>query len=282
VAHPPDTVEEFDVSGHNASIADARRINGSTWRVLLDSVPVVPSRTWGREIAEAYDEASAAMFAPAVLDPTVELLYDLAQGGPALEFAIGTGRVALLLAARGVAVSGIELSPHMAEQLRGKPGGENLPVSIGDMTTTRVAGTFTLVYLVWNAIMNVTTQDEQVAVFANAAAHLSPGGCFVVEVGVPEPPAKGEVARIFTMEPNRVGVDTYDDLVGQILSSHHWLALGNRFVHNSAPYRYVWPSELDLMARLVGLRVRDRWSGWHREPFTSESTTQVAVFEKRS
>ena len=233
-------------------------------------------------MAEVYDAMSAAMFEPAVLGPTVEVLLDLARGGPALELAIGTGRVALPLAARGIAVSGIELSPHMAEQLRDKPGAAEVAVTVGDMTTARAPGTFRLVYLVWNAIMNVTTQDEQVAVFTNAAAHLEPGGSFVIEVVVPRPPdlRKAEIGRVFTMADDHVGIDTFDDPVGQISSSHHWMAVGGRLVRHSAPFRYVWPSELDLMARVAGMRVRDRWAGWDRSPFTSDSVSQVAVFEK--
>jgi hypothetical protein len=170
----------------------------------------------------------------------------------------------------------------MVEQLRAKPGGDAVPVAIGDMTTTRVAGTFKLVYLVWNAIMNVTTQQEQVAVFTNAAAHLESGGRFVVEVGVPEPTRRplGELGRVFTMEDNHVGIDTYDDPIGQILSSHHWMEIHGHLVHHSAPYRYVWPSELELMGQLAGLRLTQRWAGWRRQPFTVSSSSQVAVFEK--
>jgi SAM-dependent methyltransferase len=238
--------------------------------------------TWGPEMAAVYDATYRSQFEPAVLEPMVDLLAALASGGPALEFAVGTGRVALALSARSVSVSGIELSTHMAEQLRLKPGADAVPVTIGDMTTTRVPGRFALVYLVVNTIMNVTTQDEQVAVFANAAAHLDPGGCFVVEVIVPQlrrvPP--GESSRVFTLEPDHVGIETFDDLVGQIASSHHWIERDGRLTRHSAPYRYVWPSELDLMARLAGLRLRDRWAGWDKEPFTSDSTSQVAVFEK--
>ncbi|MFI5040972.1 MAG: class I SAM-dependent DNA methyltransferase [Acidimicrobiales bacterium] len=242
----------------------------------------MPSLMWGPEVADAYDSTSTAMFEPAVLDPTVELLCELARGGPALELAIGTGRVALPLVARGVRVSGIELSPHMAERLRAKPGAEDLVVTIGDMTTARVPGAFRLVYLVWNAIMNVTTQDEQVAVFVNAAAHLEPDGFFVVEVDVPQPPTvpSAEIGRVFTMEDDHVGIDTFDDRVGQISSSHHWMAVGGRLIRHSAPYRYVWPSELDLMARIAGLSLKHRWAGWNRAAFTSDSTNQVAVFEK--
>jgi SAM-dependent methyltransferase len=240
------------------------------------------SITWGRDVAEVYDAAYSAMFEPSVLDPTVDLLAELARDGPALELALGTGRVALALSARGVSVHGIELSPHMVEQLRAKPGGDAVPVTIGDMTTTRVPGRFILVYLVANTIMNVTTQDDQLAVFANAAAHLQPGGCFVIEVIVPQvrrvPP--GEVGRIFTLDPDHVGIETFDDLVGQVAWSHHWVEVGGRLVRHSAPYRYVWPSELDLMARIANFRLRERWSGWDQAPFTSDSASQVAVFER--
>jgi SAM-dependent methyltransferase len=242
----------------------------------------MPTVMWGREVAEVYDITSAAMFDPAVLDPVVDTLAELAGGGSALEFAIGTGRVALPLSARGISVQGIELSPHMAEQLRGKPGADAIPVTIGDMATTRVAGAFKLVYLVFNTIMNVTTQDEQIAVFDNAAAHLLPGGVFVVEVLVPQlrrlPPT--ELGRVFAMADDHVGIETFDDVEGQISWSHHWRQVDGRLVRHSAPYRYVWPSELDLMARLAGLRLRHRWSGWRRQPFTSGSVDQVVVYEK--
>lgn len=239
--------------------------------------------TWGRDIAEVYDATAAAMFDPAVLDPTVALLAELAGKGPALELAIGTGRVALPLLARGVRVAGIELSAAMVDELRAKPGGADVPVVVGDMATTRVPGTFTLVYVVWNSIMNLTTQDEQVAVFESAAAHLGSGGHFVVEVAVPriadfgagDPPA-----RVFTHEPGHVGIDTLDDPVGQISSSHHWFSVDGRLVHHSAQYRYVWPEELDLMARVAGLHRRERWADWHRAPFTAESASQVAVYAK--
>ena len=242
------------------------------------------STDWGKDVAEAYDATSAAMFAPEVLDPTVDLLFELARRGPALEFAIGTGRVALPLSARGIEVRGIERSRDMADQLRRKPGAESITVTLGDMTTTRVAGAFKLVYLVYNTIMNVTTQQEQVAVFNNAAAHLEPGGCFVVEVLVPQlrRVSPGEAGRVFILEPEHVGIETFDDQVGQISWSHHWMQVNGQLVHHSAPYRYVWPSELDLMAQLAGLRLRDRWAWWTRAPFTSDSSHQVAVFEKLS
>lgn len=240
------------------------------------------SITWGRDIAEVYDEVYATKFASAALDPMVHVLSDLARGGPVLEFAVGTGRVALPLAERGIRVHGIELSPSMVERLRAKPGADAVAVTVGDMTRTRLPGAFTLVYLVANTIMNVTTQDEQIAVFANAAAHLEPGGCFVIELMVPQlqhvPP--GGTARVFRHDPDHVGIETFDDQVGQIAWSHHWMHVGGRLVRHSAPYRYVWPPELKLMGTTAGLVLRDRWADWQRSPFISDSTTQVAVFEK--
>jgi SAM-dependent methyltransferase len=249
---------------------------------MLAQIAGMASITWGPEIAEVYDRANAAASGPAVLEPMLDVLAGLAGRGPALELAVGTGRVALPLAGRGITVAGIELSPHMVERLRAKPGADAVAVTVGDMTTARVPGSFTLVYLVANTIMNVTTQDEQVAVFANASAHLAPGGCFVVEVIVPQlqhvPP--GDTARVFQHDPDHVGIETFDDQVGQVSWSHHWMDVDGRLVRHSAPYRYVWPSELKLMAALAGLRLRDRWADWHRSPFTSESASQVAVFEK--
>jgi SAM-dependent methyltransferase len=241
------------------------------------------SITWDADIAEVYDETYAAMFEPSVLGPMAGLLAELARGGPALEFASGTGRVALALSARGVTVRGLELSRPMAGQLTAKPGAAAVPVTIGDMTNERVPGApFALVYLVANTIMNVTTQDDQLAVFANAAAHLEPGGFFVVEVIVPQlrRVPRGETGWVFTLDPDHVGIETFDDPVGQVAWSHHWIHAGGRLVRQSAPYRYVWPSELDLMGKLAGLRLRDRWAGWDRAPFTADSPSQVAVFEK--
>jgi SAM-dependent methyltransferase len=236
---------------------------------------------WERDIADAYDQTTANMFERSVVGPTVDFLADLADGGAVLEFAIGTGRIALPLAARGLRVHGIELSPHMVERLRSKPGASTIDVTIGDMTTTRVPGSFAVVYLVFNTITNVTTQAEQVAVFRNAAAHLEPGGCFVVEVVVPQLRRLpvGEVGRVFELETDHVGIETFDDLVGQVSWSHHWMSVDGQLVRHSAPYRYVWPSELDLMAQLAGLRVRERWATWSRAPFTSESTSQVVAYE---
>jgi SAM-dependent methyltransferase len=238
---------------------------------------------WDQDIAETYDKTNAAISTPEVLAPMVGVLAQLAGDGPALEFAIGTGRVALPLRAAGVAVHGLELSRPMAEQLRAKPGAGAVPVTIGNMAADQVpGGPFNLVYLVYNTIMNVTTQDEQLAVFANAAAHLAPGGCFVLEVMVPQlyrfPP--GGTGWVFEHDPGHVAIETLDDLAGQIASSHHWLEVGGRMVCHSAPYRYIWPSETDLMARITGFRVRDRWGGWDKASFTSDSQTQVAVFEK--
>jgi SAM-dependent methyltransferase len=221
------------------------------------------------------------MFEPAVVDPVVEFLAELAGGGRTLEFGIGTGRIALPLARRGVSVHGIELSKAMVARLRAKPGGEDIGVSIGDFATTTVDGTFTVAYLVFNTIMNLTTQRAQVACFRNAAAHLEPGGCFVIEVVVPElrrlPP--GETVRPFHTSATRWGFDEYD-VANQGLISHHVEDVDGRVEHSAIPFRYVWPAELDLMAELAGMRLRGRWSGWKREPFTSESREHVSVWEK--
>jgi SAM-dependent methyltransferase len=243
--------------------------------------PVGPI-VWGKEIAEVYDATYAAQAEPSVIDPMVDLLAPLVGDGAALEFAIGTGRIALPLSARGVAVHGIELSPDMVEQLRCKPGADAVPVTIGDMATTRLTDSFDLVYIVANSIMNLTTQEEQIAVFSNAAAHLELGGHFVMELIVPQlrrvPPS--EVGWIFRLDPDHVGIETFDDVVAQVAWSHHWIENDGRLVHHSAPYRYIWPSELLLMARLTGFELQDRWGGWDRSPFTSESGNQVTVFVK--
>jgi SAM-dependent methyltransferase len=237
---------------------------------------------WGEESAAGYDEDPRSLFDPYVLGPTIDLLADLAGDGAALEFAIGTGRVALPLAARGVPVSGIELSTPMAARLRAKDEAQLIKVTIGDMATTRVDGSFRLVYLVFNAIGLLTTQEQQVACFANAAAHLEPGGLFLIEVGVPDlrrlPP--GEDARVFAHSPGYVGYDRYTDLVAQQAMSHHFVADGPVVGEHKTPFRYVWPSELDLMARLAGMTLRDRWAYWDRSTFTSDSTSHVSVWEK--
>jgi SAM-dependent methyltransferase len=237
---------------------------------------------FGEDVAERYDESSAEMFNPAVVDSTVGLLAELVGDGAALEFAVGTGRVALPLAALGVPVSGIDLSSAMVKQLRAKDGADRIDVTIGDIATTRVEGSFRLVYLVYNTIGNLFTQDRQVACFTNAAAHLEPGGCFVIEVGVPalRRLLPGEDARVFAHAPGYVGYDRYTDVVAQQAVSHHFLADGSGVRDVRTPFRYVWPSELDLMARLAGMSLRDRWADWDRSPFTGESTSHVSVWEK--
>jgi len=236
---------------------------------------------FGEPVAATYDEESAEMFAPAAVDPVVDLLAGLAGGGRALELGIGTGRIALPLAARGVPVHGIELSRAMVARLRAKPGGAQIGVTIGDFATARAEGTFTLAYLVFNTIMNLTTQEAQVACFRNVAAHLAPGGCFVIEVHVPQlrrlPP--GQNAVPFHVSPTRWAFDVYDTAT-QAMSSNYIEVEGGRGKHTSFPFRYVWPAELDLMAQLAGMRLRERWGGWRREPFTSESDQHVSIWEK--
>lgn len=237
------------------------------------------SEVWDAETARTYDEDSADMFAPDVLDPTVDLLAELAAGGPALELAVGTGRVAVPLAARGLDVSGIELSEPMAARLRARTS--EVPVTIGDMATTRVGDGFALVYLVFNTISNLRTQDEQVACFENAAAHLAPGGRFVVELWVPPlrrlPP--GQLAAPFDVSEGHLGFDTYD-LVTQECVSHHYRRDGSAIRYGAGRFRYAWPAELDLMARIAGLRPESRWADWRRAPYTSESTSHVSVWRK--
>jgi SAM-dependent methyltransferase len=242
----------------------------------------VPENHFGEEVAAAYDRSAGAEFDPAVIAATVDVLANLAGDGAALELAVGTGRVALPLAARGVSVSGIELSTAMADRLRAKDTEDRVAVTIGDMATTRVNGSFRLVYLVFNTIGNLVTQDAQVACFANAAAHLEPGGRFLIEVGVPDlrrlPP--GQDAVVFSHAPGYVGYDRYTDLVAQQAVSHHFFADGSGTRELRTPFRYVWPSELDLMARLAGLSLQDRWAGWDRAPFTGDSTSHVSVWVK--
>jgi SAM-dependent methyltransferase len=242
----------------------------------------MPENYFGEGVAERYDESSAEMFHPAVVGPVVDFLAGLAGDGAALEFGIGTGRIAIPLSRRGVAVHGIDLSPQMVAQLRAKPGTEGIAVTVGDFATTRVEGRFSLAYLVFNTIGNLTTQDGQVACFQNAAAHLEPGGRFVIEVGVPDlqrlPP--GETIRPFAVTPTHLGFDEYD-VASQGLISHHYTVVGDGHLElMSVPFRYVWPAELDLMARLAGMTLEQRWSGWRREPFTSDSTRHVSVWRK--
>jgi SAM-dependent methyltransferase len=232
-------------------------------------------------MAAHYEVLWPELFDPAVVDPAVGLLAELAAAGPALEFGIGTGRIGIPLSHRNVAVHGIELSPFMAQELRRRPGGAAIGVTVGDFATVTVDRPVTLVYLVRNTITNVITQDEQVRTFRNAAAHLRPGGCFVVENYVPElrrfPP--GESKYLFTATDTHVGYEEYD-VASQIAVSHHTWVIEGRVTTFSSPHRYVWPSELDLMARLAGMRLRERWTDWSRSRFTSESRSHVSVWEK--
>jgi SAM-dependent methyltransferase len=236
---------------------------------------------FGEDVAATYDETESPMFDPAVIEPTVDFLEELSDGGRVLELGIGTGRIALPLAGRGVEVHGIDLSRAMVARLKAKPGSEGIPVTIGDFATTRLEATFRLAYLVFNTISNLTTQAEQVACFGNVADHLEPGGSFVIEVGVPDlrrlPP--GERYVVFDASDTHWGVDEYD-VVSQGLVSHHFDIRGDRVEKSSGPFRYVWPSELDLMAQIAGMRLRERWAGWRREPFTSESRSHVSVWQK--
>jgi len=232
-------------------------------------------------IAAAYDDSIGEEFDPGFIDAVVDLLADLADGGRTLEFAIGTGRIAVPLSRRGLRVSGIDMSRAMVARLRDKPGADAIDVTIGDMSTTRVDGSFSLVYLVFNTIENVTTQLGQVDCFRNAAAHLEPGGCFLIEVGVPDlqrlPP--GERFRPFRVSQTGWGFDEYD-VVNQGLISHHFDVVGDRLDRVSMPFRYAYPAEFDLMAHIAGLRLRDRWSGWQREPFDELSRKNISVWEK--
>jgi SAM-dependent methyltransferase len=236
---------------------------------------------WDEAAARRYDTPGTGMFAPEVLGPTVDRLVALAAGGRALEFAIGTGRVAVPLAARGVPVAGIELSEPMIAQLRTKAGADAIPVVQGDMATARAPGEYALVYLVFNTISNLQTQDEQVACFQNAARHLAPGGRFVIELMVPQlralPP--GQAATVFAARPGYVGVDTYD-VLNQHLVSHHFRfgPDGREAEVFRSPHRYVWPAELDLMARLAGFTLESRHADWSGGEFTAESRSHVSVY----
>jgi SAM-dependent methyltransferase len=241
---------------------------------------------FGERVAAEYDQSESGMFDAAAVDATVDVLAVLAGSavagtGRALELGIGTGRIALPLARRGVAVHGIDMSRAMVARLRAKPGGDAIGVTIGDFATTRVGGTFSLAYLVFNTIMNLTTQEAQVACFANVAAHLAPGGYFAVEVMTPDlrrlPP--GQTAVPFEVGPTRCAFDVYD-VATQAMSSNYVEIAGDRAEFSSIPFRYVWPAELDLMAQLAGLRLQERWAGWRREPFTSESRQHVSIWAK--
>jgi SAM-dependent methyltransferase len=232
-------------------------------------------------VASRYDESSVEMFDPGVVEPVVDRLVELAGSGRALELGIGTGRVALPLARRGVPVHGIEMSKAMVARLRAKPGAEEIGVTVGDFATVTVDGTFSVAYLVFNTILNLTTQAAQVACFRNVAAHLEPGGCFVIEAEVPDllRLVPGETTLAFRVTEDKWGFDEYD-VANQGLVSHHFEIVDGRVERISIPFRYAWPSELDLMAEIAGMRLRDRFGGWEREPFTSDSRKHVSVWER--
>jgi len=235
---------------------------------------------WDQEAAQAYDTPGTGMFAPDVLGPAVDRLAGLAGDGRALEFAIGTGRVAIPLAQRGVPVTGIELSQPMIEQLRTKADETAIPVIAGDMATARAPGEYALVYLVFNTISNLLTQREQVACFRNAARHLTAGGRFVIELWVPElrklPP--GQQATVFTAEPGYIGLDTYDVLTQHVVSHHFRFGAGTEARVFRSPHRYIWPAELDLMAQLGGFELETRHADWSGAEFTADSRSHVSVY----
>jgi SAM-dependent methyltransferase len=241
-------------------------------------------RVWDVETAQNYDTPGVGMFSPDILGPTVDVLKELADGGRAVEFAIGTGRVAIPLVASGVEVVGIELSRAMVSRLREKVTEDRMPVILGDMTTADAGTGFTLAYLVYNTISNLLTQDEQVECFRNAARHLQPGGCFVVELWVPQlralPPGHGGTVEV--AEPGYILVDTVDTLRQHVVSHHFRFDPDLEGPRESgrfrSPHRYIWPSELDLMARLAGFHLESRWADWNRAPFTADSTSHVSVY----
>ena len=241
----------------------------------------MPENYFDEWIAQRYSVLWPHLFAPQAVEPALGFLADLAGTGRALELGIGTGRLALPLSLRGIPVHGIELSLAMVEVLRAQAGSGDIEVTVGDFSTTRVAGTFRLAYLVRNTIMNLTTQDAQAECFRNVAAHLEPGGCFVIEVAVPpwQRLQPGETVIPFDVSPGHLGFDEID-VATQTSWSHHYWFLNGETKNFSAPFRYVWPSELDLMARLAGMRLRERWSDWNREPFTSDHRSHISVWER--
>jgi SAM-dependent methyltransferase len=238
------------------------------------------SDIWDEETAAYYDEAAAEMSSPEMVGPVVDFLAELAGPGPALEFAIGTGRIAVPLVRRGVPVTGIDLSAPMVSQLRAKISEQELPVVVGDMTTTTVPGEFSLVYLVWNGISNIRTQQEQVECFRNAARHLGPGGRLVVELFVPSlrrlPP--GQVAVPIEVTEAHTGFDTFDVATQECSSHHYWRKTDGSFRYEVGHFRYIWPAECDLMAQLAGMQLEGRFADWHRRPFTAESESHVSVW----
>jgi hypothetical protein len=237
---------------------------------------------FGERVAAAYDAHSASMFDAAVLEPAVERLAELAGDGAALEFAIGTGRIALPLAERGVRVAGIDNSEAMLAKLREKPGAERIEALVGDMAATRVDGEFSLVYLVFNTIFNLTTQEGQVACFENAAAHLGSGGRFVIEARVPELQRLplGQTVLPWRADPSALSFYVYDVVTQRLSGRHYYVEDDGRLQPSPIEMRYVWPSELDLMARIAGMRLEHRWGGWGREPFTGLSPAHVSVYVK--
>jgi SAM-dependent methyltransferase len=241
----------------------------------------MPETHFDEWIAQHYEILWPELFDSGIVEPTLDFLADLAGTGAALEFGVGTGRIALPLSRRGIPVHGIELSPAMITQLRAREGASNIGVTLGDFATATVDETFTVVYLLRNTITNLTSQDEQVECFRNAARHLRPGGRFVIENYVPElrriPP--GESTHVFTATPAHIGVGEYD-MVNQIEISRHWWLVDGDLKTFSSPHRYVWPGELDLMARLAGMMLRERWSSWRREPFTANSRSHISVWAK--
>ncbi len=243
------------------------------------SVPDAHLLPW---VATNYDRAVADRFSADVVGPAVDVLAGFAGDGTAVEFAVGTGRIALPLAATGTTVYGIDFSEAMLAELRKKDGFERINLTTGDMTETRVCDDASLVYLVFNTIGNLRTQQQQVACFRNAAAHLRPGGRFVIENNVPNLHglSAGETIRPYDVSPEHLGFDEYADRVNQILVSHHYFITGDRVRTLAGAFRYVWPSELDLMAQLAGLTFESRWADWHRNAFTDDSKSHVSVWRK--
>lgn len=244
-------------------------------------ITAVSEEVWNERIAAAFDADAAEMFDPAVVDPAVNVLAELAGQGSALEFGIGTGRIAIPLQARGVRVAGIDISQPMLEQLRRKPGAETIEVLAGSCADATVGGAFDLVYAVWNTFTNLLTQHEQVDCFKNAAAHLVPGGHFLIEGGVPT--VTGDAFQrysVFAASPDHIGFDELLDGVAQQAVSHHFFFEDGQVTKWDSPHRFVWPSELDLMGEIAGLELQHRWQGWDRHPFSDTSTSHVSIWRK--
>lgn len=253
-------------------------------RALKDDLTMGSSDVWDADMAARYEQDSAEQFRPEVVHAAVDFLADLAGSGRALGFAIGTGRLGIPLLRRGVAVSGIELSPAMLTRLRERASAADLPVVLGDMATTVIPGEFSLVFLPWNSISNLKTQPEQVQCFRNAARHLAPGGRFVIELWVPPlrrlPP--GQTAVPFDISDDHIGFDTYDVVEQKCTSHHYWRTSDGLLRYRRGDFRYIWPAECDLMAQLAGLELQGRFSDWNRSPFTAESESHVSVWRKPS